>query len=82
MEESVTNDALTEAYAEDLSRGYTWQLVEELLDEFVGNRVDTDKWQIEPAGNGWNWIGRPPGLFLPENVTIEDERLTVTVSAF
>ena len=80
VEKSVSDDALTGPYAKDLDRGISWELVDELSDEFEKSRVDEDKWQIEPRGNGWSWIGRAPGLFLPENVSIEDGKLTVTVS--
>ncbi|MGC6455282.1 MAG: hypothetical protein ACON39_06455 [Coraliomargaritaceae bacterium] len=80
IEESVSDDSLSGPYAKDLSRKMDWELVEDLSDEFEGKRIDEDKWQIEPRGNGWSWIGRPPGLFLPENVSLEDGKLTVTVS--
>ncbi|MEO0793747.1 MAG: DNRLRE domain-containing protein [Verrucomicrobiota bacterium] len=57
-----------------------WTPVDNLSDDFDDGSIDTAKWQLEPVGNGWNWIGRPPGLFLPENVTEADGRLRVTVS--
>lgn len=57
-----------------------WSIVENMSDEFEGRKIDTDKWQIEPKGNGWNWIGRPPGLFRSENVGLGDGKLQVTVS--
>lgn len=56
-----------------------WVLVPELSDEFKGRKVDLSKWQIEPIGNDWAWIGRPPGLFQPENVSIRKGRLSVEV---
>lgn len=60
--------------------GVEWKPVIEMTDEFNGRRVDEDKWQIEPKGNGWNWIGRVPGLFLADNVAVDDGKLKVTVS--
>lgn len=59
--------------------GSSWKTVEYLTDEFEDKEVDLDKWQIEPNQNGWSWIGRPPGLFLAENVNIVDGKLAVTV---
>ncbi|GAB3649823.1 hypothetical protein GCM10028791_16070 [Echinicola sediminis] len=59
--------------------GKNWVLVENMSDEFDEGPIDQEKWQLEPVGNGWNWIGRPPGLFQPENVSIEDGKMTVTV---
>ena len=57
-----------------------WVLVEEMSDEFEGTRIDDRKWQTEPKENGWVWIGRPPGLFKAENVTVADGSMNVTVS--
>ena len=58
----------------------SWVAVEELSDEFNGDQIDESKWQLDPVGNGWGWIGRPPGLFLRDNVRAEDGRMKVTVS--
>lgn len=60
--------------------GKTWAPVESMSDEFDGDAVDLDKWQIDPLKNGWGWIGRAPGLFRAENVSVVDGRLCVTVS--
>ena len=60
--------------------GKYWQAVDNMSDDFDDGVVDTGKWQLEPVGNGWNWIGRPPGLFRPENVSESDGKLKVTVS--
>ncbi|AWW33061.1 glycosyl hydrolase [Echinicola strongylocentroti] len=59
--------------------GKVWESVDNMSDEFSTATIDTAKWQLEPVGNGWNWIGRPPGLFQPENVSIENGKMTVTV---
>ena len=61
-------------------KGKKWVLVENMSDEFDGTTLDTEKWQDKPVGNGWNWDGRPPGLFRPENVVIKDGNMNVTVS--
>ena len=61
-------------------QGKVWKPVDALSDEFDGLTVDAAKWQTEPAENGWKWIGRPPGLFKAENVTVGDGKLRVTVS--
>ena len=60
--------------------GKAWKPVVELSDDFDGNELDTSKWQSEPVGNGWGWIGRPPGLFRSENVSLKDGKMCVTVS--
>ncbi|ADE53404.1 family 16 glycosylhydrolase [Coraliomargarita akajimensis] len=77
---SLGEDRPTGPYLEDRIKGVTWAAVEEMSDEFNGKRLDDDKWQAEPKGNGWNWLGRPPGLFRAENVRVEDGKMKVTVS--
>lgn len=57
-----------------------WQLVEQMSDEFNDTQIDLSKWQLEPVGNGWNWIGRAPGLFKAENVTEANGSMQVEVS--
>ena len=57
-----------------------WELVDALSDEFVGDSIDSAKWQTEPFENGWVWIGRPPGLFRAENVKVNAGMMKVTVS--
>lgn len=59
--------------------GQAWEPIEQLSDEFEGDALDRTKWQDEPVGNGWNWVGRPPGLFKASNVTVKDGRMRVTV---
>ncbi|MGJ8725913.1 MAG: glycosyl hydrolase [Roseibacillus sp.] len=58
----------------------TWVKVPELSDEFRGSSLDLKKWQSEPTGNGWTWIGRPPALFRSENVVVKGDMMNVTVS--
>ncbi|WP_075603521.1 family 16 glycosylhydrolase [Saccharicrinis aurantiacus] len=45
-----------------------WVLIEEMSDEFNGDEIDEKKWQI----SGQGWIGRPPGIFLAENIKLKD----------
>ncbi|MEM1026945.1 MAG: glycosyl hydrolase [Planctomycetota bacterium] len=59
--------------------GTAWKPVELLSDEFEADTVDLHKWQIEPKAGPWVWIGRPPGLFKADNVSIVDGKLSVTV---
>lgn len=54
--------------------------VKNMSDEFDGSTLDSAKWQADPTGNGWDWIGRPPGLFRAGNVVIKDGAMNVTVS--
>ncbi|MCK0157107.1 family 16 glycosylhydrolase [Cellulophaga sp. F20128] len=54
--------------------GVKWQLVKEMSDEFNGNKVDEEKWQI----SGQGWIGRAPGLFMAENIKVADGSLQIT----
>lgn len=60
--------------------GRSWTPVVGMSDEFDGETVDLGKWQVDPKGNGWGWIGRAPGLFRGENVATKNGRLCVTVS--
>lgn len=50
-----------------------WKLVKEMSDEFKGKKINDKKWQI----SGQGWIGRAPGLFLAENVSVENGKLKV-----
>lgn len=59
--------------------GQRWVAVPSMSDEFDGQSIDTKKWQLDPVGNGWMWIGRPPGLFNPAAVEVADGMMNVTV---
>lgn len=50
-----------------------------MSDEFEGDAIDLQKWQIEPVQNSFTWIGRPPGLFQAESVSVKDGDLRVQV---
>lgn len=52
--------------------GMKWVQVKGMSDEFSGRRVDLKKWQVDPVGNSFTWEGRPPGLFLADNVSVAD----------
>ncbi|SHM13939.1 HYR domain-containing protein [Flavobacterium flevense] len=62
--------------------GKKWTKVGELSDEFEGTSFDDNKWHRNPATDGFNWIGRAPGLFESDNVTVSDGNLNVTVEKF
>ncbi|SDW34140.1 Glycosyl hydrolases family 16 [Lutibacter oricola] len=53
-----------------------WELVKEMSDEFNGKKLNNKKWQ----SSGQDWIGRAPGLFLPENVKVADGYLKITTT--
>ncbi|MGC6506195.1 MAG: family 16 glycosylhydrolase [Coraliomargaritaceae bacterium] len=52
----------------------------QLSDEFEGKGLDFSRWQTEPMTNGWGWLGRPPGLFMTDNVSVDSGTLKVVVS--
>ncbi|NJB37401.1 family 16 glycosylhydrolase [Croceivirga sp. JEA036] len=53
--------------------GAKWKLVKGMSDEFNGKKVDEKKWQI----SGQGWIGRAPGLFVADNITVADGNLEI-----
>lgn len=59
-----------------LPNGFRWELIEEMSDEFEGRKIDDEKWQYKGQG----WIGRAPGLFMPENVKVKDGSLQITAT--
>lgn len=50
-----------------------WELIKNMSDEFNGKKVDEKKWQI----SGQGWIGRAPGLFVAENISVSDGSLKI-----
>lgn len=58
-----------------------WARVEELSDEFEDG-FDSDKWHRDPFKDPFRWIGRFPGLFESENVSVSGGDLRVTVKKF
>lgn len=53
-----------------------WKLVKNMSDEFNGKKVNESKWQI----SGQGWIGRPPGLFVADNIKVENGSLQITTT--
>ncbi|MDO6738821.1 family 16 glycosylhydrolase [Wenyingzhuangia sp. 2_MG-2023] len=51
-----------------------WKLIKEMSDEFNGKKLDSKKWVNSRGG----WIGRPPGLFVPNTVKVEKGELRIT----
>jgi len=52
-----------------------WAPLPEMTDEFEGDALDTAKWH--PTNP--QWLGRQPGLFRPENVTVSGGKLHITM---
>ena len=60
--------------------GKTWKKVTALSDEFNGNKINENKWNIDPDGHyELNWLGRPPALFQKESFGIGDGYLSIEV---
>ncbi|WP_221409060.1 family 16 glycosylhydrolase [Reichenbachiella versicolor] len=53
--------------------GKKWKLVKGMSDEFNEKKIDEQKWQI----SGQPWIGRTPGLFVPENISVGQGNLKI-----
>lgn len=62
--------------------GKKWTKVENLSDEFNVDTFDDTKWHRNAATDGFNWIGRAPGLFESENVSASDGNMNVTTLKF
>lgn len=62
--------------------GKTWVKVDNLSDEFEGTVFDDAKWHRNSATDGFNWVGRTPGLFKSENVSVANGNLNVAVEKF
>lgn len=67
LNQSIAQPALPE-------EGYRWVLNDELSDEFDGATLNTDVWQNTDT----RWIGRPPGLFMFEAVSLDDGKMRIT----
>ncbi|WP_341220728.1 HYR domain-containing protein [Polaribacter atrinae] len=59
--------------------GKKWTKVENLSDDFEGTTFNDAKWHRNASTDGFNWVGRPPGLFKSENVTVANGNLNVAV---
>ncbi|WP_075603263.1 T9SS type A sorting domain-containing protein [Saccharicrinis aurantiacus] len=58
--------------------GKQWVKVDNLSDEFDGTSINTSKW----ATSVTTWMGREPGLFTQESITVADGNLRITNSKF
>jgi|GEM_PF-911455 len=58
-----------------------WEKVENMSDEFNGS-LDFSKWHTNPKGNGWTWIGRPPGLFEADSFYTSEGTLCCEVKKY
>lgn len=52
-----------------------WEPIAELTDEFDGTRLDESKWHPRNP----RWLGRKPAYFSPDNVTVRDGKLHLTM---
>lgn len=52
-----------------------WELIEDLSDEFTGDSLDLTKWKnTDPR----HWIGRSPGIFKKNTVSVAEGNLRIT----
>lgn len=58
----------TMAQPPEPEEGSRWILNDPLSDEFNGTSLDHAKWWDYAP----NWVGRPPGIFLPSQVSVQD----------
>lgn len=59
-------------------KGYKWEYVDNMSDEFNGSSLDTSKWlDYIPT-----WKGRPPAKFLKDNVSVSDGNLKLKTSTY
>jgi beta-glucanase (GH16 family) len=68
---------LTTAFLAGPPSGGRWEVIQELTDEFEGDRLDLTKWHDRNPG----WKGREPGFFSTNNVSLSDGKLTLTARA-
>ncbi len=59
--------------AAEAPAGHRWVANDAYTDEFDGNELDRTKWNDLFPG----WEGRPPGLFVAENVSVRDGHLEI-----
>ncbi|MFC2098727.1 glycoside hydrolase [Bacteroidota bacterium] len=56
-------------------KGFKWELVKELSDEFDGTTLNSEKWSNADPNR---WRGRAPGLFLAKAVSVKDGKMRIT----
>ena len=54
--------------------GFHWEVNEAFTDEFNGTELDSTKWHDHNP----DWIGRPPGKFVPSSVSVKDGLLAIS----
>ncbi len=59
----------------DQANKHLWQPHAPLSDDFDSPTLDTAKWWDHHP----EWYGRPPAIFLPENITVKDGELQLTI---
>ncbi|MDO6801133.1 glycosyl hydrolase [Wenyingzhuangia sp. 1_MG-2023] len=60
--------------------GKSWKLMENLSDEFKGEKLDKKKWIADPEKHpDFGWIGRPPALFKESSIAIKKGYMTIEV---
>ncbi|GAI02342.1 unnamed protein product, partial [marine sediment metagenome] len=64
--------------ASDPKNTGNWVLKKDMSDEFESDSIDADKWFVNGTDGRYNWIGRAPSQFAPENVRLEDSKLKLT----
>ena len=55
-------------------KGFRWVLNDQLSDEFDGDTLNAEIWQNTDT----RWIGRPPGLFMFDAVSVDDGKMRIT----
>lgn len=56
--------------------GYRWEVNQAFTDEFDGDELDASKWHDHNP----DWIGRPPGKFMPSSVSVENGFLQIQMT--
>lgn len=72
----VTVERLNDRYPlSDQNNAGDWLAYEPMTDEFEDQTLDEAKWWDHNPG----WLGRQPGFFYPQNVTVSDGKLHLTM---
>ena len=64
------------AISPDPPKGKRWVINKTLSDEFNGDTLDMAKWENTTS----RWIGRPPGLFKKEAMSVDGGHMRLTQS--
>ncbi len=64
----------------DAPTGKKWIKIDQLSDDFEGEKLNTKKWEADPEGHpDFGWIGRPPALFKENAITLNDGFMEIEV---